>query len=165
MQERTIVIDSCSKRFSMTGWRVGFAVAPQEIITAMTKMQENVAACAPLPSQYAAIRAYSKDLDYSYIQKEYEKRRNIVYNRLNIIPNISPIYPQATFYCFVDISKTGLDAESFAYKLLKEKHVAVVPGNAYGERYTNYVRIAFTLEDSVLNVAMDRISDFCATIM
>lgn len=164
MFERTILIDSCSKRFAMTGWRVGCAVAPREIITAMTKMQENVAACTPLPSQYAAIRAYSGDFDYSYIKKEYEKRRNIVFERLNMISNLSPIYPEATFYCFVDISKTGLDAESFAYKLLKEKHVAVVPGNAYGEKYTNYIRIAFTLKESLLEIAMDRIRDFCESI-
>lgn len=164
MIDRTILIDSCSKRFAMTGWRIGFAVAPQEIISTMIKMQENIAACAPLPSQYAAIKAYSEDFDYSYINNEYEKRRNLVFNRLNEIPKLSPLYPEATFYCFVDISKTGLDAETFAYKLLEEKHVAVVPGNAYGENFTKYIRIAFTLEESLLNLAMDKIHDFCESI-
>lgn len=164
MINRTILIDSCSKRFAMTGWRIGFAVAPRDIISTMIKMQENVAACAPLPSQYAAIKAYSEDFDYSYIHNEYEARRDLVFNRLNKISKLSPIYPKATFYCFVDIGKTGLDAETFAYRLLKEKHVAVVPGNAYGESYKNHIRIAFTLEDSLLNIAMDRIQDFCESI-
>ncbi len=161
MLERTIVIDSCSKRFAMTGWRVGFAVGHKDIISRLIKMQENVAACAPLPSQYAAIKAYSGDVDYKYIQKEYERRRNIVYDALTKIRNINPIKPEATFYCFVDISRTGLKCEDFAYRLLKQKHVAVVPGKAYGEEYDDYVRIAFTLKEELLNEAMKRIKDFC----
>ena len=161
MANRTILIDSCSKRFAMTGWRVGFAVAPKDIISRMTKMQENVAACAPLPSQYAAIKAYSGDYDYSYIQKEYEQRRNLVYHSLCEIIGLKPIKPEATFYCFVDISETGLDSEEFAYKLLERKHVAVVPGKAYGEQYGNYIRVAFTLENVLLERAMSRLNEFC----
>ena len=165
MKERTLLIDSCSKRFAMTGWRVGFAVGPKELIANMTKMQENVAACTPLPSQYAAIKAYSGDFDYSYIHDEYEHRRNLVYDALCKMPGIKPIKPEATFYCFVDISETGLDCEAFAYKLLERKHVAVVPGKAYGETCSNYVRIAFTLKDEILNIAMNRIAEFCEEIM
>ena len=162
--ERTVLIDSCSKRFAMTGWRIGVAVGPQEIIANMTKMQENVAACAPLVSQYAAIKAYSEDFDYSYIQKEYQKRRDIGYNAISEIDKLSCNKPKATFYCFVNISKTGLNSEEFAYKLLEKKHVAVVPGVAYGENYSDYIRIAFTLEDKILIEAMSRIKDFCEEI-
>ena len=161
MQERTVIIDSCSKRFAMTGWRIGMTVGPEELITNMTKMQENVAACAPVVSQYAAIKAYSEDFDYSYINKIYNHRRDIVYNRLCKIPLLECKKSAATFYCFVDISKTGLDAETFAYKLLEQAHVAVVPGTAYGEQYKSYVRIAFTLKDELLEKAMDRIEEFC----
>lgn len=161
MADRTILVDSCSKRFAMTGWRVGFVVAPKECVANMTKMQENVAACAPLPSQYAAIEAYTADFDYSYIQKEYEHRRDLVYGRLSNIPVLKPIRPEATFYCFVNIDETGLLSEEFAYRLLEEKHVAVVPGLAYGDNYNNYIRIAFTLKDELLTLAMDRIEDFC----
>lgn len=164
MKERTLLIDSCSKRFAMTGWRVGFAVGPKELIANMTKMQENVAACTPLSSQYAAIKAYSGDFDYSYIHDEYEHRRNLVYDALCKMPGLKPIKPEATFYCFVDISETGLNCEQFAYQLLERKHVAVVPGKAYGETCGNYVRIAFTLKDELLNKAMNRIAEFCEEI-
>ena len=160
MFERTIIIDSCSKRFAMTGYRIGFAVGPEECIANMTKMQENVAACAPLPSQYAAIAAYSGTFDYTYINKEYENRRNLVYSRINAIPVLHPIFPEATFYCFVDVSETGLNSEEFAYKLLEKHHVAVVPGVAYGEKYNNYVRIAFTLKQELLEEAMNRLESF-----
>lgn len=161
MRDRTVVIDSCSKRFAMTGWRIGITVGPAWLIANMTKMQENVAACAPVVSQYAAIKAYSEDFDYSYINKTYNHRRDIVYDRLCKIPLLECKKPAATFYCFVDISKTGLDAETFAYKLLEEAHVAVVPGTAYGEQYTSYIRIAFTLKDELLVEAMNRLDKFC----
>ncbi len=161
MRDRTVVIDSCSKRFAMTGWRIGITVGPAWLIANMTKMQENVAACAPVVSQYAAIKAYSEDFDYSYINKTYNHRRDIVYDRLCKIPLLECKKSAATFYCFVDISKTGLDAETFAYKLLEEAHVAVVPGTAYGEQYTSYIRIAFTLKDELLVEAMNRLDKFC----
>lgn len=161
MKDRTVVIDSCSKRFAMTGWRIGITVGPAWLIANMTKMQENVAACAPVVSQYAAIKAYSEDFDYSYINKTYNHRRDIVYDRLCKIPLFECKKSAATFYCFVDISKTGLDAETFAYKLLEEAHVAVVPGTAYGEQYTSYIRIAFTLKDELLVEAMNRLDKFC----
>lgn len=161
MTERTIVIDSCSKRFAMTGWRMGFAVGPEDVIANMTKMQENVAACAPVPAQYAAIKAYKEDFDYSYIQKEYQKRKDLLVSTLKHIPKIHFQEPEATFYCFVDVSETGLDAEQFSYQLLEKQHVAVVPGVAYGEHYANYVRIAFTLDQMKLTEAMRRIKIFC----
>ena len=164
MSERTILIDSCSKRFAMTGWRIGFVVGPKNIIANMTKMQENIAACAPLPAQYAAIEAYKGDFDYSYIQKEYEHRRDLVYNRLLNIPLLKPIFPEATFYCFINISQTGLSSEEFAYQLLEKQHVAVVPGISYGDNYNSYIRLAFTLKDELLNLAMDRLSDFCNSL-
>ena len=165
MSNRTIIIDSCSKRFAMTGWRIGFAIGPSEIISNMVKLQENVAACAPLPSQYAAIKAYSGDVQYGYIQEEYQKRRDLVYSSLKDIPGLNPIYPEATLYCYVDISGTHLNAEEFAYRLLEKNHVAVVPGNSYGEEYSHYIRIAFTLNEEKLQNAMKRISQFCRNLM
>ena len=157
MNERTIVIDSCSKRFAMTGWRVGFAAGTEDVISSMVKLQENVAACAPLPSQYAAIRAYQGGFDYSYIKDTYQKRRDILVNELAEIPGISFVYPEAAFYCFINV---GTDAENFAYSLLEREHVAVVPGIAYGEKYSEYIRLAFTVNDSSLREALHRISNF-----
>lgn len=161
MAERTIIIDSCSKRFAMTGWRIGFAIGPEAAIANMTKMQENVAACAPLPSQYAAIKAYSDDCDYSYIQKEYQKRKDFLVAELHSISKLHFQEPEATFYCFVDVSETGMDAETFAYQLLEKQHIAVVPGVAYGKNYANFIRIAFTLEQRKLAEAMRRMRVFC----
>ena len=160
MRERTVLIDSISKRFAMTGYRLGFAVGPADVIANMTKMQENVAACAALPSQYAAIEAYTNCLSETRIAEEFERRRDFICEGLSAIPGLEFVRPDATFYVFVDISSTGLDCVDFAYKLLESQHVAVVPGVAYGENYTSYVRIAFTHDVSVLHLAIERIAAF-----
>lgn len=160
MVERTILIDSISKRFAMTGYRVGFAVGPEEIIAAMVKMQENVCACAPLPSQYAAIEAYTNCLEQKYVLDTFEKRRNVLVEGINNIKGLHCNKPAGTFYLFVNISSTGLDCIDFAYKLLEEQKVAVVPAVTYGEAYKDYIRIAFTLEEEKLMKAVDRIRKF-----
>ena len=160
MVERTILIDSISKRFAMTGYRVGFAVGPEEVIAAMVKMQENVCACAPLPSQYAAIEAYTNCLDQEYILDIFEHRRNVLVEGINNINGLRCNKPAGTFYLFVNISSTGLDCIDFAYKLLEDQKVAVVPAVTYGEAYKDYIRIAFTLEEEKLVEAVDRIRKF-----
>lgn len=164
MQERTLLIDSMSKRFSMTGYRCGIAFGPQELIANMTKMQENVAACTPLPSQYALIEGYTGNTDTSYILDAFQKRRDVIYNGISAIPGLSCRKPQATFYQFVNISETGLGALDFAYKLLKQQHVAVVPGISYGEHYNNFIRIAFTLDEKVLQESVRRIAEFVKSL-
>lgn len=160
MSDRVILIDSISKRFAMTGYRVGYAAGPKDVISAMTKMQENVAACAPLPSQYAAIVAYEKCDDDTHIHDEFEMRRDYIYKAVNEIDGLSALKPAATFYLFVNISKTGLDSLTFAKKLLEEAHVAVAPGITYGKAYDSYIRIAFTLEIPKLEEGVQRISKF-----
>lgn len=160
MRERTVVIDSLSKRFAMTGYRIGYAVAPADLIKNMTKMQENIAACAPLSSQYAGIAAYSFCTDDDFVFKKFEERRAYM---IGAISNISGLHCNAavgTFYLFVNISSTGLDCLSFAYKLLEEQHVAVVPGITYGKEYDGYIRIAYTLEIEKLKIAIERIEKF-----
>ena len=164
MRSNTILIDSISKRFSMTGYRVGYAVGPKEIIAAMTKMQENVAACAPLPSQYAALAAYEANFDNSFILDEFEKRRNYIYEAINNIEGLHANKPAATFYLMVNIESSGLDSISFAEKLLESVHVAVAPGITYGKSYDQFVRIAFTLEIDVLKEAVERITKFMKEI-
>lgn len=164
MKERTILIDSISKRFAMTGYRLGYAIGPSEIIASMIKMQENVCACAPLPSQYAAIEAYSNCLEQNGITKAFEKRRNILVDAINKINGLNCKKPNGTFYLFINIGSTGLNCIDFSYRLLEEQKVAVVPGVAYGEKYTDYIRIAFTLEESKLLEAVDRINTFIQNI-
>ena len=164
MRERTVLIDSLSKRFSMTGYRVGYAVAPKEVIDCMIKMQENVAACAPLPSQYAAITAYENCVEDKSMLKIFEDRRNYIAETINSIKGLSCKKPDSTFYLFVNIEKSGLTSLEFAEKLLKEQHVAVAPGITYGENYDKFIRIAFTLEKEKLKQAVERISAFMKNI-
>ena len=160
MRERTILIDSLSKKYAMTGWRLGWAIGPKDIIAAMTKMQENVAACAPLPSQYATIEALSSATDIAYIRNAFEKRRDLIYREINSCNKLSALKPSATFYIFVNISQTGLRSLDFAIRLLESEHVAVVPGIAYGKSYDNFIRIAFTHDLTVLSDACRRIRRF-----
>lgn len=161
MRERTILINSLSKEFCMTGWRIGYVLGPQEVISAMTKLQENVAACAPLPSQYAAIEALSGNGDYSAdMVNIFLSRRNLLVEGIQAIPLLDCNMPEATFYLMVDISKTGMKSEQFAVELLKAAHVAVVPGIAYGLSCDNYVRMAFTIEESKIKEGISRIRSF-----
>ena len=165
MKDRTVVIDSSSKRFAMTGYRVGFAVGPEEIIANMVRMQENVAACAPVSSQYATIAAFEHCVSDTNIREEFEARRNYIYESINSINGLSAMKPQATFYLFVNVEKTNLDGLTFAYKLLEQEQVAVVPGITYGEAYKNYIRIAFTVKIDVLKIAVERITHFINNLM
>lgn len=161
MRERTLLINSLSKEFCMTGYRLGYATGPAELIAAMTKLQENVAACAPLPSQYAGIEALSGKADYSAQMVEiFTKRRNLLYDGLKDIPQIRPILPDATFYMMVDISSTGMTSLEFAHSLLSEVRVAVVPGVAYGKSCDRYVRIAFTVDTERISEGIRRIKAY-----
>lgn len=161
MRERTVLVNSLSKEFCMTGYRLGYVLGPQEIIAAMTKLQENVAACAPLPSQYAGIEALSGREDYSKNMVDiFTERRNVLYNGLKALPKIKCMLPEATFYMMVDISATGMNSLDFAHALLKNARVAVVPGIAYGKSCDKYVRIAFTLDERRIREGISRISQY-----
>ena len=161
MRERTVVVNGFSKRYAMTGYRVGWALAPAELMRVMTQMTENIVACAPLPSQYAAIEALSERTDEAYIRREFEERRNCVIEELASIDGISCVEIPATFYAFLNVSATGMSGEEFAMSLLKSKHVALVHGSAYGgEAYNDFVRIAFTMNCDKLKEAFHRIREF-----
>lgn len=166
MRERTIIINSLSKEFCMTGYRIGYVLGPSEIIAAMTKLQENVAACAPLPSQYAAIEALSGKEDYSKdMVRTFTERKNCIASGIRAIPGLACYEPEATFYLMVDISSTGLKSLDFALELLKSQHVAVVPGLTYGKSCDNYVRIAFTKNVEEIHEGVRRIGEFMKGIM
>ena len=165
MRERTILINSLSKEFCMTGYRIGYVLAPEEVIAAMTKLQENVCACAPLPSQHAAIKALGSEEDYSKDMVDiFTKRRNILFDGLSKIEKFNVKAPEATFYMMVDISKTGMDSIDFCYALLRGAHVAVVPGVTYGQCCDNYIRIAFTLDEEKIKEGVRRITEFINTL-
>lgn len=161
MRERTILTNSLSKEFCMTGWRIGYVLANKDIVANMTKLQENICACAPLPSQYAAIEALSSKEDYSASMKTiFAERRDALVSGINSIPGLSCTPPDATFYLMVDISKTGLNSFEFACKLLEAVHVAVVPGVTYGQSCDTHIRIAFTLSVDRINQGVARIAEF-----
>jgi len=161
MKQRTIYINSMSKEFCMTGYRLGYVCGPEGIISAMTKLQENVVACAPLPSQYAAIEALRIDVDYSAnMASIFSNRRNTLVREFSTINGLVCKAPEATFYAMIDISKTGMKSEEFAYALLKSVQVAVVPGITYGDMCDNYIRIAFTLNEEKIVEGIRRIKKF-----
>lgn len=165
MRERTVLINSLSKEFCMTGWRIGYVLAPEELIATMTKLQENVVACAPLPSQYAAIEALSGKENYSEnMVKIFTSRRNTLVQGIQALPLLRCTAPQATFYLMVDISATGYTSYDFAVALLKAQQVAVVPGVAYGKSCDKYIRIAFTLEEDKIREGVRRIGEFIKSL-
>ncbi len=162
MKNNAVVINSLSKEFCMTGYRIGYVIGPEDVISAIVKLQENVAACAPLPSQYAAIEALGSGEDYSeHMVDTFTKRRDTLYRELKEAKGIRVIKPEATFYAMVDISGLGYESSvEFAYDLLEKAHVAVVPGVAYGEICKNFIRIAFTLDETKIIEGAKRIVKF-----
>ena len=165
MKERSVLINGMSKRFAMTGYRLGWAIAPAPLAAQMTKMQENIVACAPLPAQYAALEALSERTDASFIRREFQRRRDVLYQGINAIPGLSCKAIPATFYAMVDIKGSGLEAEEFVYKMLREVKVATVFGPAYGgELYKDFIRIAFTMKEERLKIALERMNDFMERI-
>ena len=160
MKERTVIINSLSKEFCMTGWRLGYAAAPAELISAMTMFQENIAACAPLPSQYAAIEALRHPEYSKGMIEEFTRRKDSLIKEVSKIKGIKVNIPQGTFYAMLNIKSTGLKSEEFAYTLLEKEQVAVVPGITYGECCEGFIRIAFTLEISKIEEGSQRIKRF-----
>ena len=165
MKERTIVVNSLSKEFCMTGWRVGYVLASEPVVSVMTKFQENIAACAPLPSQYAAIEALRPGTDYSAnMASVFRRRRDVLMDELRKTDKIVCDAPEATFYAMLDISKTGMKSEEFAYALLKAVQVAVVPGITYGDMCDGYVRLAFTINEDKIREGVRRIITFVESL-
>ena len=165
MKNYTVLVNSFSKRYSMTGWRVGYAVGDEDIISAMTRFQENVASCCPQPSQHAAIAALKGSQEsVKEMVKGYQRRRDLFVDGINKIDKLSCRKPQGTFYVFVNISKTGINSTDFAFDLLDKVQVAVVPGITYGELGDDYVRVALTRNDNEIREAVERISKYIASL-
>ncbi|GIQ67934.1 aminotransferase A [Xylanibacillus composti] len=160
MRERTIVINGLSKSHSMTGWRIGFTFAPAYLTKHMVKVHQYNVTCASSISQHAALAAVTTGRnDAAPMREAYRERRDYVYERL-IQMGIDTIKPQGAFYIFPSIAKFGLDAESFAYRLLDEQHVAVVPGNAFNPFGDGFIRISYASGLETLETALDRLAAF-----
>lgn len=160
-KEDVVIINSFSKQFAMTGWRVGYVVADEEFVNTVIKFQQNIAVCVATPNQYAAIEAMSHADQYSNgIKDVFLERRETLIKELNKIEKISYKAPQGTFYVFIDISKTGKDSKSFSFELLEKQHVAVIPGLAFGEAFDNFIRLAFTLNEDKIIEGVKRIREY-----
>lgn len=160
MRERTIVAAGFSKSYAMTGWRLGYTLAPREISKQMLKIHQFAIMCAPTASQFAAVEAVKNgDSDIEYMKAEYDGRRKFVVSGLRNI-GIDCFMPRGAFYVFPDISKFGMTSEEFCSKLLAEKHVAIVPGSAFGECGEGFVRISYAYSIRHLDKALKRIEEF-----
>lgn len=159
MRERTITINSFSKNFIMTGWRVGNIIAPAFIVRVLKDMGENIVYSAPAPSQRAAIYALrNRKVIQPPIIVEYRKRMEYAAERINRIPWMSVITPpKGSFYLFINIKKSGLSSLDAADMILEKAHVLLLPGNAFGRCGEGYLRLACTVGVDKLEEAFDRI--------
>lgn len=160
MQERTILLGGFSKAYAMTGWRIGYAAGPKEIIAAMTKIHQYTIMCAPTMAQVAALEALRGGED-SVLEMvaDYNRRRKVIVKGLRDI-GFSCFEPKGAFYAFPNITTTGMNSETFAEKLLQEEKVAVVPGTAFGACGEGYVRCCYATSLPELEEALVRIKRF-----
>ena len=160
MRERTIVVNGFSKSYAMTGWRLGYAVGPQPIIKVMTKIHQSCIMSAPTTSQYAAITALRQcDDAIETMRDEYNRRRRYVVKALNEM-GLTCFEPRGAFYVFPSIQISGLSSEEFCERLLHEKEIAIVPGNAFGSSGEGFARISYAYSVEHLETAMRRIRAF-----
>jgi aspartate aminotransferase len=158
MAERTVIIDGFSKSFAMTGWRLGYAVAPQPVIDAMDLLVLNTFTCAAEFTQVAAIEALRDSTDaVDAMVTEYRKRRELFVSGLNRIPGFRCQPPQGAFYAWVNVEDTGLSAQELASTLLEEAGVAAIAGGAFGSAGKNYLRFSLVSARNLLEEALERI--------
>ena len=160
MKERTIYLAGFSKSYAMTGWRVGYACAPAEIIEQMMKIHQYTVMCVPTAAQYAALEALKTgEPEVLRMVGEYDKRRQYMWRRFNAM-GLHCFEPRGAFYCFPNITTTGLSDDEFCEQLLKQERVVVVPGNAFGERGRGHVRACYASSMEQIVDACDRIERF-----
>ncbi len=160
MAERTVVVNGFSKAHSMTGWRLGYAAGPQEIISLMTKLHQFAIMSAPTTSQYAAIEALKNgDEDMEYMRGQYDMRRRLIVDGLNKM-GLRCFEPQGAFYVFPSVKSTGLTSQEFCERLIYDKHVAVVPGDAFGASGEGFVRISYSYSIKHITEALERMEAF-----
>lgn len=164
MKERTVMINGFSKSFSMTGWRMGFACGPKEILAEITKIHQFAIMCAPTTSQYAAIEALTNcDDEVARMVKEYNMRRRLMVSGFNEI-GLKCREPKGAFYAFPSIKSTGMTSEEFCEKLLYSKKVAVVPGTAFGDSGEGFIRASYCYSTEHIKEAIKRIGEFLEEI-
>lgn len=162
MYERTIVINGFSKSYAMTGWRLGYACGPREIISQMTKIHQYAIMSAPTTSQYAAIEALREgDKDIAHMKQDYDHRRRYLLDSVRNL-GLECFEPKGAFYMFPSIKSTGMTSEQFCEKFLIEERVAVIPGTAFGSSGEGYARMCYAASMKDLSEAMRRLERFLA---
>lgn len=160
MQERTVLINGFSKAYAMTGWRLGYACAPKEIMEQMLKIHQFAIMCAPTTSQYAAVEALRNgDEDVAMMRESYNQRRRFLMHAFKEM-KLECFEPYGAFYVFPSIKEFGMSSEEFANRLLQEEKVAVVPGTAFGDCGEGFLRISYAYSIESLKIALDKIGAF-----
>lgn len=160
MKERTLIVSGFSKAYAMTGWRLGYVCGPAPVVQQVLKLHQYGIMCAPTTAQYAAIEALNNgDDDVVQMRNDYDQRRRLIVNELNSM-GLTCFDPQGAFYVFPSIKMTGMTSEEFCTKLLMEKHVAVVPGTAFGDCGEGFVRISYCYSIKHIIEAMRRMREF-----
>ena len=160
MQERTIIVNSFSKSFAMTGWRIGYAAGPADMIDKMTILQENLSSCVSSIAQYGALAAMDYPERSEEMREIYRRRRDILIDGLNSIPGISCVKPKGAFYAFPNISALGKSSVDLANDLLEKCEVVTVPGSAFGEAGEGYIRISYANSEENIRTALERIRKY-----
>lgn len=164
MRERTVVVGGFSKAYAMTGWRLGYTLAPAYLTKQMAKIHQYGIMCAPTTSQYAAIEALKNgDEDIEMMKAEYRARRNLIISRLQDM-GINCFMPEGAFYVFPEIGKFGLSSDEFCERLLYEKRVAIVPGTAFGACGEGFARLSYAYSVRHIEQAMVRMKEFIKTL-
>jgi aminotransferase len=160
MKERTVLVNGFSKSYAMTGWRIGYAAAPEEIMSAMTKIHQYTIMCAPVMGQMAAIEALKNgEQEVTRMVELYDQRRHLIVNGLNQL-GLPCLEPKGAFYVFPSIKATGFASQIFCERLLNEEKVAVVPGDAFGECGEGYVRCSYAASIEEITEALKRMENF-----
>ena len=160
MKERTILINGFSKAYAMTGWRLGYACGPKEIISQMLKIHQYAIMCAPTTSQYAAVEALRNgDEDVAGMRTSYNQRRRYLMHAFEEM-GLECFEPYGAFYVFPCIKEFGMTSEEFATRFLEEEKVAAVPGDAFGASGEGYLRISYAYSLEKLKMAMERLAHF-----
>ena len=165
MKERTVVVDGFSKTYAMTGMRLAWAVAPEEVIVVMTKLLENVLSSVNEGVQWGGVAALNGSQEcVEEMKRQYRRRREIIVNGLNDMKGVSCLMPKGAFYAFPNISKLGIPSREFAMRLLKEKHVVVVPGTGFGEGGGGFVRLAYATSEENIREGLRRMKEFVESL-
>ncbi len=159
MKERTILLNGFSKAYAMTGWRIGYAMGPSDLIGAMMKIHQYIMLCAPITAQMAALEALRSSNEVEKMVAEYNRRRRLMIQGMKAI-GLECFEPGGAFYAFPSITPTGLTSEEFARRLLMDEKVVVIPGSVFGASGEGFIRCAYAVSEYELKDALERIGEF-----